>query len=796
MILRSLQLASWLLFSTAVFAAEKPSDKNSVKHVHQKHVQFAIRSVTSGNWSEAKTWQPPRVPRSGDRVLISRGTRVVYDAKKADVIRLLQIMGTLSFARDRDTELNVGILKVQNSDKCTESGFACDFLHLNKSGQPTQRLPGKMPTLEIGTAENPIPAQFTARVRLHYLHGMNRDDAPAVACCSARMEIHGSPLSRSWVKLGASVKKGDRQVMLSEAVTGWRVGDEVIVTASERAEASGSFRDGPTQTERRRIKAIDGKLLKLDKPLDHVHYGNGSFRSEVANLSRNVIIESADPDGVRGHTVYHRFSQGGISHARLAHLGKENVLGRYAIHFHLVGDTMRGSSVVGAAIVDSHNRWVTIHGTQYLVVRDCVGYRSVGHGFFLEDGTEVYNLLHRNLGVNAFDGKRLPKQVLPFDPNDGAAFWWANGRNTLAGNVACENDQYGYRYDSQKRSNFDSNLSILMPDGTEKVVDIRTIPISRFSANEAHSEGLYAMALSGTDGVGPDTRHPHRLSDVKIWQTHYALRAELPTMLVEDLVIDHAAYGIYRPWFENHVYRNVSIAHTNTEPFNRGLDDRSLQHGSLTVDGLTFSGVRRGGNMPLIQISANNVTGKATSHFRNVKVAEGSSPDRRPLVNLGGGPRLTPKTSKGVPVFVHDYFGPGRHAKVVSTRAKDLLGDGSRYRKEPPLTGDESVVAEVKNVKFPKLLDVLDDLPPVTVITSVRRERGKVIVAGIAHDNGEIASVQVNGQQATIVLVTPGVVDWRAEITAKPGVAITALAQDKAGNREKMAHRLMVDSVK
>jgi len=211
---------------------------------------------------------------------------------------------------------------------------------------------------------------------------------------------------------------------------------------------------------------------------------------------------------------------------------------------------------------------------------------------------------------------------------------------------------------------------------------------------------------------------------------------------------------------------------------------------------LTFSGVRRGGNMPLIQISANNVTGKATSHFRNVKVAEGSSPDRRPLVNLGGGPRLTPKTSKGVPVFVHDYFGPGRHAKVVSTRAKDLLGDGSRYRKEPPLTGDESVVAEVKNVKFPKLLDVLDDLPPVTVITSVRRERGKVIVAGIAHDNGEIASVQVNGQQATIVLVTPGVVDWRAEITAKPGAAVTALARDRAGNKEKMAHRVLVDFVK
>ena len=75
---------------------------------------------------------------------------------------------------------------------------------------------------------------------------------------------------------------------------------------------------------------------------------------------------------------------------------------------------MRGSSVKGVAIVESHNRWITIHGTQYLVVRDCVGYRSVGHGFFMEDGTETNNLLDRNLAVQACTGKALPKQVLPF----------------------------------------------------------------------------------------------------------------------------------------------------------------------------------------------------------------------------------------------------------------------------------------------------------------------------------------------------------------------------------------------
>ena len=363
-------------------------------------------------------------PRSGDRVLVSRGTRVVYDARSEDVIRLIQVVGTLAFSRDRDTLLNVGVLKIQNSDTCTESGFACDFHGVNESGEPGSVPDGEVPTLEIGTRELPIPAAHTARIRLHHLDGMKKEDAPAIACCSARMELHGSPLRRTWVKLGEDAKPGATAVVASEAVADWRVGDEIIVTGSERRSRRRTYRDNPgaVSTEERKITAIDGARITLDRPLEYLHSGSDPFRSEIANLSRSVVIESADPDGVRGHTVFHRFSRGGISYARFAHLGKENVLGRYSIHFHLVGDTMRGASVVGAAIVDSHNRWITIHGTNYLVVRDCIGYRSVGHGFFLEDGTEVYNVLDRNLGIQAYRARRLPDQVLSFDPNDGAAF--------------------------------------------------------------------------------------------------------------------------------------------------------------------------------------------------------------------------------------------------------------------------------------------------------------------------------------------------------------------------------------
>src|SRR5439155_15193113 len=117
------------------------------------------------------------------------------------------------------------------------------------------------------------------------------------------------------------------------------------------------------------IAAIDGTAITLDKPLSTQHDGEGDERAEIANLSRNVVIESADPAGVRGHTMYHSGSAGSISYAEFRHLGKKGVLGKYAIHFHLVGDSMRGSGVVGASIWDSDNRWITIHGTNHLLVR-------------------------------------------------------------------------------------------------------------------------------------------------------------------------------------------------------------------------------------------------------------------------------------------------------------------------------------------------------------------------------------------------------------------------------------------
>jgi hypothetical protein len=750
-----------------------------------------VRSARSGPWSAPATWEDGKVPAAGSRVQVRPGHTVVYDVKSDQVIRLLHVAGTLTFARDRDTRLDVGLLKVQPGDDAGENGFDCDH-HLPEAG-----MSGPKPALEVGTPDRPIEAKHTALIRLAYVEGMNKETCPAIVCCGGRMDFHGAPLSRTWVKLGATAKAGDTAVTLAEAVSGWRPGDRVILTATgpSRGSLLGTRRPGSKGaqrwglgTEERTVKASDGTQLTLDEPLQAEHLGSGDYRGEAADLSRNVIVESADPDGVRGHTMYHRGSAGSISYAEFRHLGKEGVLGKYSLHYHLVGDTMRGSSVIGASIWDSANRWLTIHGTNYLVVRDCVGYRSLGHGFFLEDGTEVFNVLDRNLAVQAFRGKPLPKQALPFDQNEGAGFWWANSLNSFTNNVACENDRYGYRYEATQTSALKMTLPVLQPDGTWKPVDVRTLPFVRFDDNEAHSDGLYGFNLGeGVNRVGPDARHPFVIRNLKIWVTHYAFRPQSPSVLVENLRIWKAEYGVYHPNYDNHVYRDLYIGQTNTEPFNRGHDDFSVQYGKLTVDGLTFDTIRSGDSMPLIQISDDNPTGTAESHFRNVKLVNWTGSKGRALVNLGGGPRPTPTTEKGVPVYLHDWFGPGRDAKVVSTKTKELKADGLEYREVPQLTGDESRAAEVPAVAFPKLLDPVDDLPPVTVITHVvKGADGKLLVRGTCADNGTVAKVVVNGREARAV--RGNFAEWEVALEGAGAAKLEAHAEDAAGNVEKRPH--------
>lgn len=549
-------------------------------------------------------------------MLISTGNAVTYDVESTGVLRAVHVSGRLTFAPDMNTRLEVGLLRVAGGNSIAEEGFECTLPtaahashdhnqhehagreHGGRDHHGQARVGAAGPELLIGTPEAPIQAGVACLIRLHPMPGTDIQSWPAIVCCGGRMEIHGAPLNRTWVKLTRSADAGATRLFLADSVEGWRGGDQIVVTGTARQEPiqgiqTAHVADQPMWEVRTLVNAEASEgasmtsgartTLQIDEPLERTHRG-GEYSAEVANLSRNVVIESAQPEIARGHTMFHFGSSGSISYAEFRHLGKRNVLGRYPIHYHLVDDSMRGSSVIGVSIWDSENRWVTIHGTRYLVVRDCVGFQSVGHGFYLEDGTETCNVLDRNLAIGAMVGQPLPKQVLPYDRNDGAGFWWANNLNAFTRNVAVECDQHGFRFEAEKSETFDPVLSIVDTAGQRSDRDIRTLPLLKFEDNEVHCQRRFGLNLGGirgltyqqfagersaevfadsiggtTQGMGPDAANPLVIRNLKAWDCHWAFHTFCPAVKVDGLDIFDCNYGIWRSVMDFHQYDNLSM---------------------------------------------------------------------------------------------------------------------------------------------------------------------------------------------------------------------------------------------
>jgi hypothetical protein len=757
-----------LVLATAAFAADP--------------VVFNARTAGSGNWSHAKTWAGERLPQAGDFVQVRTGHTVTYDVDSGDPLRMVHVAGTLTFSREKSTLLVAGLIRIEPGETTTEGGFDCH------SVAPILPVGAARPALEIGTLAAPIPAGITATIRLKHFKGTNTLTLPAIVTCGGRWDVHGAPLKRTWVKLAAPARSGDTALKLEERMNDWRAGDRVIITTGEAAEHNRDSFNQKNQfprtvgTEERKIAAGHGEspgaALNLDAPLKLGHRVEGLMRCEVANLSRNVVIESAEPAGVRGHTMYHCDSSGGISYAEFRHLGKEGVLGKYPIHFHLV---------TGASIWDSHNRWLTIHGTDHLLIRDCVGYQSHGHGFYLEDATEQWNVLDRNLAVQAFLSAPMHGQALPFDPNDGAGFWWANGRNTFTRNVACENDNYGYHFEIKKTPGFDPELDVRAPDGKSARRDVRTLPFLRFEDNEAHGDGLYGFRFGdATPGsVQGDRGHPFVVRNLRAWKQHYALRPNVRFFLLEGLRVQAAAFGIYHPDYDAHVYRDVDFHTVTAEPLNGGHDETNVPYGDYTYERLTFSNCALSRD-PLIQLTSIASKPDLAGHFRGITL--NNSKSNGGMIDFGGGPR-TNKVEPAASYYFYDTPKPGVTMRVASGRFSGVAKDAA-YRSIDRLTGGDARAIEVSRIPFPELLAPVDDLPPATLITSIRSEGTRRIVRGVSHDNGEIASVTVNGRAATITGQQAGVADWTITLDTPASGRVVATATDKAGNVELLPHEL------
>jgi cell migration-inducing and hyaluronan-binding protein len=255
-------------------------------------------------------------------------------------------------------------------------------------------------------------------------------------------------------------------------------------------------------------------------------------------------------------------------------MGQNLTLARYPIHWHLIGDA-KGQYIRNAAIHDTYNRCVTVHGTNNLQVENNVTYNTVGHCFFLEDGIETGNQYIRNLAIqtkchtskpcdptnlapfgSSSDGLNFKttgqesKEVLIPSDNTVSSFWITNPDNTYRENVAAGSDATGFwfAFPEHPSGKF---------EGTEisRATWPRRMKFREFKGNVSHSNfdsfmGDRAPRADGRFAVGG--------------YIALANPADANSAPVESVVEDFTSYknrnsGIWARG-EMHVYKNLKMA--------------------------------------------------------------------------------------------------------------------------------------------------------------------------------------------------------------------------------------------
>jgi cell migration-inducing and hyaluronan-binding protein len=330
--------------------------------VHAQNAGAPAAKAT--NWSDPATWPGRKVPAAGDKVTIAKDKNVILDVN-TPVLGGVTIDGKLSFADNADVELTTEWVMLHGE-------------------------------LEIGTEARPHSRKAT----ITFTDNVKGEDVMVgmgdrgIMISGGTLNLHGNR-THTWTKLSKTAEAGATSIEVLNAA-GWRVGDEIVL-------ASTDF--DPRQAEKRRITAIRGNTVTLDKKLDYMHFGKITFdvdqRGEVGLLTRNVKIQaSADAAETYfgGHIMAMPSSKMYVSGVELTRMGQHMVLARYPIHWHLVGNA-KGQYVKNAAIHDTFSRCVTIHGTHNLRIENNVTYNTVGHCFFLEDGIETGNEFVKNLAT-------------------------------------------------------------------------------------------------------------------------------------------------------------------------------------------------------------------------------------------------------------------------------------------------------------------------------------------------------------------------------------------------------------
>ncbi len=163
-----------------------------------------------------------------------------------------------------------------------------------------------------------------------------------------------------------------------------------------------------TATQRLLAAGMDPKLIT----------GGAETRAAVALLTRNIrIVSGGDTVGQTfdkmpanysfgGHTIFRQgVQQVQVDGVELQWLGQGGKIGHYPIHFHetrlVPTDATNPTYIKDSAVNDSMTRWYVLHSTEGVTLARNVGFKSIGHGYYLENGTETDNNFYADIGIMA-----------------------------------------------------------------------------------------------------------------------------------------------------------------------------------------------------------------------------------------------------------------------------------------------------------------------------------------------------------------------------------------------------------
>jgi hypothetical protein len=407
-------------------------------------------AISTGNWSSGATWNTGTVPVSNSKVVVNPGVTVTYDVNASTTpLKCVGVRGTLYWPRNTTTGLRVSELMVY---------------------------PGG--TLDMGTSGSPVLGA-TDIVFDGTLNISTDPQAHGVGFIGlGRVLIHGRELTPV-TRLTAGVSNGASSVTASD-VTGWQAGDEILLP--DTREVPGN-RDMPWTPQTLTIQSISAPTVTFTGTTSHAYPtrrdGTGTVEGypPVGNLTRNIVFRSANPSGVRGHIILTGQSTGRLNFFRVEDMGRTlhdqdttngsgaNPIGRYALHFHQLGNTDYTSD--GMVIVRSKKWGLTVHDTNLTTISRPVIYEADGWGAGFEDGGETDNILENGLVV-AVDGDASEqgsdhKNVGEWGRN-GVCVWMQSPTNIVRGMIGANCRVSGFSlWDTL--DNDDSGPLRLMPDG-------------------------------------------------------------------------------------------------------------------------------------------------------------------------------------------------------------------------------------------------------------------------------------------------------------------------------------------